>query len=183
MCDPFTIAIGTAIAGTVMTTYGSYTQSQAAKSQSEYQAAVAENNRTIAEWQADDALERGNIAARQAALKRGRAEADVLLAQVGQGFDPSVGSNLGLMDDVTTAGKLDELNITRNAELQAHDARVRAMGFDASAGLYQSRADAQNPLLEGATAFAEGASNVAGMWYKHDQGLKKKGQGLKKKDE
>ena len=52
-------SIAASVAGTGMTMMGQQQQARAQAASAQYQAAVARNNQQVAEWQAQDALERG----------------------------------------------------------------------------------------------------------------------------
>lgn len=129
-----------------------YQQSQTAKNQGEYQAKVARNNEKVAELQAADAKERGDVAA--AAVRRkyaalGGTQAASLAAR---GLDISEGSANAILTDTDFFGDFDQRTTRANAAREAWGYKVRAGNFAGDAAAYQAGADAQNPYMAGALA-------------------------------
>lgn len=161
-----TIGTIASLAGTGLSAYGMYTQSQAAKDQANYQAAVQRNNQLIANRQAEDILKRGTLEERQYRSKVAQIKADQIVGLASQGVDITDGTSVDLLADTAALGELDAQTIRSNAERAAYDARVQASNFGASAQLSSLSAKAQNPLVAGGGTLLSGLGQVASKWYK-----------------
>lgn len=148
--------------------YGSYQQGKAQQAQYDYQAQVNENNRKIAEWQAQDAIKRGDIEEKRHRLKveqlKGRQRSVLAASNV----EIDSGSALDTLGDTAELGELDALTIRSNAEREAYDYRVSAMNQGAEAGA--NRLAGRNARTAGnygaMTSLLTGANSMADKWYK-----------------
>lgn len=129
-----------------------YQQSQAAKSQGEYQAKVARNNERVAEMQAADAKERGDVAAAAVRRKYAALEGTQAASLAARGLDISEGSANSILTDTNFFGDFDQRTTRSNAAREAWGYKVRAGNFSGDAAAYQAGADAQNPYLSGVLA-------------------------------
>lgn len=179
MCEPTTlVALGVgaktaAIAATAaqvaslgMGAYGMYAQGQARQEQYEYQAAVDRNNQTAAQYQAQDALDRGRVAEsaqrRKTAQIMGQQEAGL----ASRGMDIGYGSALSLLNETATFGELDALTVRSNAEREAYGYTQQAQNFGMSAS--GAKRAGQNAATSGmfgaASSILAGAGKVAETW-------------------
>jgi hypothetical protein len=153
------------IAGTVAQAYGARQAAKAQKNAANYQAAVARNNAKVAEWQAEDALRRGEMAKQQTQLNtaalKGRQRA--MLAE--RGIDLGEGSALNLLTDTDQFGAIDANTVIDNANREAYGFRVGAQNNNANADLLQYKADTTNPDAAAAGTLLTGAGQVASSWY------------------
>jgi len=168
MCDASTIGmvgIGAQTAGAVGATYSAYRKSEGEKLGYEYQSQVARNNAQLAEWQAQDALERGAQTKQGIQLKkvqiRGRQEA--VMASRNVALDE--GSALNILTDTDLMGARDEAMAIDNANKEAWALRNQAAGYRSSAGFLQSRADSQSPGLDALGTALTATGRVASSWY------------------
>lgn len=145
--------------------YSAYQQSKSQKAQAKYQAQVARNNAEVAEWKAEDALDRGRREEARYRLKisnfMGRQRS--LLAT--SGFDANEDDAIDILADTAELGELDALTIRSNAEREAYTQRVNAQNATNQSILYDASAAGQSPLLAGATNVFGGAADVASKWY------------------
>ncbi len=168
MCTGVEIAlIGASMAGTAVSAYGAVQQSAATKNAYNYQAQVSANNAKIAEWQAQDALRRGEQAEIDQRRKTAALKGNQRATLAARGLDISEGSALNILSDTDYLGELDALTIRDNAAKQAWGARVQGNNDMANAQLLTMRADAENPLMAGAGTLLSGAGGVAERWYKY----------------
>lgn len=128
-----------------------YTQSQAAKTQGEFQKQQAEQNARLAEMQAKETEAAGE---KQAAQHRAKVKALVgsqKAALAAQGIDIGAGTALDLIGQTTEAGEDDAATIRMNAYKQAFGIRQEAqMGVNQGQFDYLSgRNEARNTLLTG----------------------------------
>ena len=164
------ISIASMIASTAVSAYGAYKQSQAAKAQANYQAAVARNNSIIAERNAKAIQEAGQTQADAQRRKIASVKGSARVAMGAAGVALDEGSPSDILVDIESLGELDVQTIKSNAEREAYNARVQGMNYQAQAGLYSAQASAQSPLLAGGSALLSGASSVAGKWYTFSKG-------------
>lgn len=122
--------------------------------------AVAQNNATLADWQAKAAIERGGSQElqlrRQAAKVAGRQQA----ALAAGGVDTSTGSALDILDETARSTEADAAVIRGNAAREAAARRIEASG-------YRARAAGYDQTLAGATSLITGAGRVADRWYQY----------------
>lgn len=149
--------------GTVSAVQGA----QAQNNMSQYQAALARNNAVIADQAAKDALERGKVAA-QAQQEATRQRIGAARARAaGRGVLVDSGSAFDLTQNIAAFGKLDELQLTANAQREAAGFRQQGTNFLSESAL--QRTAGKNAITAGAFNAAGsllgGASSVAEKWY------------------
>jgi hypothetical protein len=159
-----TVATVTQVAGLAMSVYGAYNQSRAQQDDAEYQAAVSRNNKIISDRNAKEIEDQGRLEANRYRARVRQLEADQVVGLAGQGVDVTEGTSIDLLADTGELGELDAQIIESNAGREAYNARVQGMNYEAQAGLYQSRADAQSPLFSAGTTLLSGAGQVADRW-------------------
>lgn len=159
MCEPTTILL---VASAAAGAYGAYSSSQAAKAQAEYQSDVAQANATMAGYQREDALRRGEedaqLAARQAERMRGTQVARL----ASNGLDITSGSSLSILEDTAFFGAQDVQTIRNNAAREAWGYSVQADNEMASSQMYTSAAKAQNPGRATGLSLLSSAGQFAG---------------------
>ena len=160
------ISMGLNIASVLMQTGAAVGQSRAAKAAYDYQAQVAENNRRLAEMQAEDALERGRIKEQEHRRKVLRFKGRQIASLAARGVDLRSGSPLDILAGTDVMGEYDAQMILANAEREAWARRIEANNYAANAGLLRARASAERPLLRGASTLLTGAGVVADRWYR-----------------
>ena len=143
--------------------------------QARYQAQVARNAKVTADWQAADALKRGEAEEEKARIKGSLIEGQQIAAFAGQGTELS-GSPADLLGDTAASTELDALTIRGNAEREAYTAKLKGAGYagdatllDAKGANYDAAGDnirSSIPLAV-ATTLVGTAGNVAGKWYQY----------------
>lgn len=159
MCEPITIM---AAVGAAASAYGAYSSSQAAAAQAEYQADVAQANATMAGYQREDALRRGEEDAQQAARQAERMRGTQVARLASNGLDISSGSALSILEDTTFFGAQDVQTIRNNAAREAWGHSVQADNEIASSQMYTSAARAQNPGRAAGLSLLSSAGQFAG---------------------
>jgi len=155
MClDPVTAAY---IAATLAAT-SAYQQSEARKEQGEYNAVIARNNAKMAEYQAEDAVQRGEVDAINARRKAAAIKSDQRATMAARGLDLGEGTALSLLDQTDYFSKVDQGTIRGNAGKEAYAKKAQAANFLTESTMYQNAADSESPLLSAAAA---GASTYA----------------------
>lgn len=161
------VSMGLAGAGMVTSAYGAYNQSKANKAAYEYQAGVNANNAKIAEWQAQDALQRGARAEQQQRLKTAQLKGSQRASLAARGIALDEGSALNILDDTDYMGEVDALTIRDNTAKEAWANRNQAAGYASDASMLQSRADAESPGYAAFISLLGGAGSVASNWYRY----------------
>jgi hypothetical protein len=148
------MALTAAAAG--MQAVGQYQQGQVAKQ-------VGRNNQIMAEYAAQDALQRGDQEA-NAALRRARQTAGTQRATMAaRGLDLTEGSPADLLDQTSFFGEQDAATARLNARREAWSARVQG----ANAAREGSLA-ARNANLSAFGTVLTGSTRVADTWYRHN---------------
>ena len=125
------------------------------------QAKMAKNNAKVAEWEGERAQEVAQEKAkehrRQVAQMIGKQRA----AMGASGIVADEGTFADLVGDTAYQGKLDELAILHEGDMEAWRAKVSAGNYKAQAGIYKG--SKQNPYLN--TGLAVMGSGMQGMNY------------------
>lgn len=163
------LSTGMQVAGVVTGAFGAYNTSKATKTAYETQAAVARNNAQYAEWQARDAIRRGQEAEGAHRLKVAQLKGSQRARLAANGVVLDEGSALNILADTDFMGENDALTIRDNASREAWALRRQAAGFEADAGLLSTRAKDESPLFAAGSTLLTGAGQVAASWYKRKQ--------------
>lgn len=165
MCTGLEFGPMLAGAGMGMQAVGAYNSSKANKAALNAQAQIDANNAQIAEWQAQDALQRGQVAAsnvrRQANQVKGRQRAGL----AANGVDLGEGSALQILSDTDMFKELDANTALDNSAKEAWALYNQAAGLTADAALKRARAASESPTMAAATSLLTSAGKVAGSWY------------------
>jgi len=162
-----TVLGGVAAAGLGMQIVGSFQQSKATKAATAYQAGVSANNAQLAEWQAQDALQRGQTAEQQSRMRTAQLKGSQRARLAASGVALTEGSALNILDDTDYMGEQDALTVRNNAAKEAWAYRNQAAGLSTDALMLQSRADAESPGASAFGSFLTGAGQVASSWYQY----------------
>jgi hypothetical protein len=164
------ISLAATAASTVVGFMGSMQQGRAAQAQANYQAAVSRNNAQIAEWQAQDAIKRGQEEEDQHRRKVSQVIGAQRAGFGASGFDLGDATTIDILGDTAAMGEYDALTIRSNAAREAWGYRVQGSNYMAEAGLQTARgASARSAaawqgvgdLLGGATKFGSQYSTAA----------------------
>lgn len=165
MGDPITIGIASlalAGVGTGASVLGQINQQAAMGAQQSYMAQLSRQRQALADQQAQDAIQRGQVAEqKQRDLTKQRIGTQQA-ALAAQGTDLS-GSPTDILGDTARAGEMDALTIRNNAAREAYGYKVQGAGFGADASLR----DSFTPSYLGAgTSLLMGSSSIADKWSK-----------------
>jgi hypothetical protein len=155
MCTPGA-AIFTTILSTGVAVYS-------ANEQARYNKEVAANNAVTAEYQAVDAIERGELAEKQSRLATQKLIGQQKAAIAGSGFTLDADSSAGdVIADTAALGEEDVYAIRSNAAREAWSFRVQGTNALAQGQLAvaEGRSKAAGSLLEG-------SSSVAAKWSRY----------------
>jgi len=163
MSSATTIAAIAGVASAGIGAAGAYQQSQAAKSQANYQSQVASTNATIAQQNAARLQQYGIISdgEQRKRIADTKAAARARLAANGLLVDDTVGTTAtGLQVDLAEAGALDILKLQANYREQIQAAQVQGVNYQAEAGLASLKASQQNPGFALAGSLLSSAGSV-----------------------
>lgn len=159
------LAVAAQVAGAVLGASSAFSSAQASKNAAEYQAQIQRNNATIAEWQAEDAIRRGQDASQKAQLNTASLKGRQRAAMAERGIDLGEGSALNLLTDTDMFGKIDSNTAIDNSKREAWAYREQGKGSLSNAALLQYKADSTNPYMSSAGSLLTGAGQVASSWY------------------
>lgn len=155
--------------GTVISTVGAVGSMRGQSAAAGYDAQQSENNRIIAEQNAQDAINRGRVEQeakdRETRLRIGAITANAGSANVLIDEGSSVS---GLLEDTASFGRLDSLTIAANADREARGYRIAANNAAAArdiASMRQDNIESSAPWTIGGNLLA-GAASVAEMNYR-----------------
>jgi hypothetical protein len=174
MAAATTIAAAAAVASAAAGTAGAYQQSQAAKSQANYQSQVASNNAIIAMQNAERVQQYGDIALdeQRVRLAQTQAAARARLAANGLLVDDTIDATGSLLQaDLAAEGEYDILKLKDRYAQQVQAAQVQGANFQAEAGLASLKASQQSPGIAAAGSLLGSAGKVYGAgreadWWK-----------------
>lgn len=167
MCEPMTIMVALTAAAAATSGVSAYQTSQTNKDMAEYQAGVERNNRTMAHWAAEDALDRGardEVAARRQVRALKGEQVNRLAAN---GLSLDAGAPLAILQDTDYFGEQETLNVRNKARRESWGYRMQGQNAGASAAMYQARADAEDPLMAAGLSLLGSAGSVASSWYRY----------------
>ena len=148
---------------------GAYSKARAQKAALGYEAAVADNNAQIAEWQAQAAIENGQAAEQASRLKTAAMFGDQRAAMAANGVDLGTGSATEVLATTKFMGERDALTIRDNSARQAWALRNQAQGYASEAEFTRSTAAGIKPLMSAATSLMGSGAQVAPSWYKYNK--------------
>lgn len=128
-------------AGAGLSAYSAIQGGEARSGQLNYQAAVAENNKIVANQNAESAIEAGGAKAATTSMKGAAVGGSIKARQAASGVDVNTGSNVDVQEGQREAALLDTETVLHNADLQAYGYRSQAKNFEAEAQLDRSGAD------------------------------------------
>lgn len=159
------------IAGLGLQAFSSYQSSQATKQSYDYQSAVARNNAITAEYQAEDAIKRGQLSEEQQRRKTMMLKGTQTARLAANGIDISEGSPLQILSDTDWMGEQDALTIRDNANREAWGYRVQGQNSTSNSTMLKARSEAENPLLAAGTTLLNGSGTVADSIMTKPDGL------------
>jgi len=160
------LSSGLQVAGVLSGARGAASSAAASQQAYEYQAAVNRNNAQVAQWQAQDAIQRGAQAEQQQRLKVAQLKGTQRASLAARGVSLAEGSALNILQDTDYMNELDSLTIRDNAAREAWGHRVQASNYSNDAALLSNRAaSSQSASSAGLSSLLAGAGQVASSWY------------------
>ena len=131
MCNPAIALVAVTVASTAASMYS---QSKQAK----YQSAIADRNAEIAEAQAQDSINRGNIEADQRRREMRQRSGTAAATMGATGAELSSGTALDVFADNAQFGTLDALTTVNNAQREVQGMNAQAQGAAAQSAAKSS---------------------------------------------
>lgn len=151
---------------------GAYSQAQGQKAALRAEAQIQSNNATLAEWQAEDAIARGETAAvqvqQQGAQLKGRQRAGM----AANGVDLSYGSAMQVINDTDYLAAVDASQTTANAAREAWGYRMEARQLTDRSKAASAGASQVSPWLSAGTSLLGSATQAADRWYARESRTK-----------
>lgn len=170
--DTSTFGFGGLGAGGVLSAFGGGMAATAAYSAAKNQQAalnaqaqVEANNAQLAEWQADDAIARGDTAVNVEQLKGAQTHSTQRNALAANGVDLAGGSAQNVINSADYVNSVDEATIRTNAARTAWGYSVQATNALNKAAADKSAASSISPWMAAGTSLLSSATSVASRWY------------------
>ena len=151
--------------GLGLSAYGSYQQSKATKDAYAQQADVERQNKVLAEYQAKDALVRGELAIQSHRRQVKQLKGSQIASMAARGLDLGGGTAADVLASTDIMAEFDEDTIQTNAEKEAEGFRMMGKNYAGNAALLAGRSGRENPLLSGVSSLLTNADKVAEYWY------------------
>ena len=159
-----TIAVVASIGSALVGAVGAYQQSQAAKSQANYQRQVANNNATIAQQNAKRIRQQAEVAEEEQRerIEATKGAARTRLAANGLLVDDPGDTTASLfLQDIAEIGEYYILKMRDNYDQEARVAEIQGVNYQAQAGLFGLQASAQNPGFAAVGSLLSSAGKVS----------------------
>lgn len=155
-----------AVAATGLSAVGAVEGGIASKNAADYQAQVSANNATIANQNADYAIESGQAQAANQSRKGAANVGQIKVKQAASGVDVNSGSAADVRVGQRETNQLDTETVLNNSELQAYGYRSQSTNFEAQSQLdtMQGEQAEEAGYLKAGGDILSGASGVGGKW-------------------
>lgn len=130
---------------------GAVSQSSALRTQGKYESSQAATNATMAEMQAEDARNRGEVAAQDKAKQAGQLLGSQRAGLAAQGVALDSGSAANIQKDTEAMSELDQLTIRNNAAREAFGFKIQSSNYATQGKMTEiaSKNAANNTILTG----------------------------------
>lgn len=156
-----TAGLGMQAYGAGMSAVASYNQAKTQKSTLQYEAAVASNNATMANYQAGQAQVIGAQLEQSQRLKTSQTIGSERAQMAANGIDLGMGSASDILTSTTMMGERDVLTVRDNANRQSWAYKVQAQNYTSEANMDTSMSNSIDPTMAGLSSLIGGATGVA----------------------
>lgn len=170
MCDPTLIMAGQG-AGAGMSAVGAYGQAASQKSNLGYEARMADFNATLAERQAQVAMEKGQFTVNQLRRDTAGLKGTQRATMAARGLDLTSGTPADILTGTDYMGEVDAQQAEINAVREAWGYRTQATNLQNEARSKRANAKAISPGMAAATSLLGSATSMGQSYY----GFKKAG--------
>ncbi len=160
------VLAGLGIAGAGISAIGTISGGIANRNAASYQAAIANNNKIIAEQNAVRAEQAGNVQAEATSRKGAAQVAGIKVGQAASGLNVNKGTPVEVQAGQRETNQLDTETVLNNAQLHAYGYRTQATNFEAESKLDKAKADAAVPasVLSAGGGLLSSASSIGMKW-------------------
>jgi hypothetical protein len=170
MCNPALIVAGQGV-GAGMSAIGAYGQASSQKSNLGYEARVADFNATLAERQAQIAMEKGQFTVNQLRRDTAGLKGTQRATMAARGLDLTSGTPAEVLAGTDFMGEVDANQAEINAVREAFGYRTQKTNLENEARAKRANASAIRPGMAAATSLLGSATSMASSYY----GFKKAG--------
>lgn len=160
---------GMSAAGAGYAAVSAYNKSKADKRAFEYQSQVAKNNAQLAEWEAQDAIMRGQVAEGNVRLKYAHIKSSQRASMAARGLALDEGSPLDILTTTDFVGERDALTTRDNAAKEAWALREKGKGYLNDADVLKARADSERPGYAAIGSLLGSGGQVSSSWYQYSK--------------
>lgn len=160
------VAATASFVSTAFSVYSAVSGAKGDQGQAKYNAAVARNNALSAEYQAQDAISRGNKAAEEHSRKVAALSGTQRASMAARGLDLSEGTPVDILTDTELLGAYDINTIKSNAAREAWGHRAQASNANAQGDMYRAQAENTSPLMAASGSLMSGAASIADKWFR-----------------
>lgn len=151
--------------GAGMQAVGAYNQAKGEQTALRAEAQVQANNAQLATWQAEDSIERGDMAATEAMRRGAQTKGKQRAAMAANGVDLGVGSAAQVINDTDYLTAVDAAQLQQNAAREAWGYRMQARQFVDRSTAATRGADQVRPWLSAGTSLLTSATQASRTWY------------------
>jgi len=162
------------VAGLAFSAFSSFQQAQGQKEAANYQAAVARNNAQVSQWQAQDAIRRGEEEESRQRLRTAQLKGTQRVGLAASGVDISEGSAANIQADTDWMGEQDALTIRDNANRESWGYSNQGRQLESDSQAYKAKAKSINPaaaafgtLAAGSGTLINAGQMVADKWFSY----------------
>ena len=162
------VAMGMQAAGMGMSAMGAYNQAKTQQATLGYEAAVADNNARIADYQAQTEQQIGAQQEQAQRMKTASLFGAQLAGMAANGIDLGQGSAADVLASTQYMGERDALTIRDNAARRAWAYNMNAQNLRSESANDRAMGGAINPRMAAFTSLLTGASGLATNWPQAD---------------
>ena len=170
MCDPKTMAMGSAIGstfGAINQAVGAYSEARSQRNAMTYAANAADVNAKISELTAQSALKTGERQFQRFRLQTANLKGNQRASMAANGIDLGEGSAARILTDTDVLGEIDANTIEADAIRSAWGYRTQGTNYQNEALFKRVTANSIDPGMRATTSLLGNAGSVAEKWYKY----------------
>lgn len=164
MCNPALLMVGQGVGG-AMSAIGAYGQASSQKSSLRYEAQMSDFNATLAERQAQVAMEKGRFEVDQLRRSTAGLKGSQRATMAARGLDLTSGSPAEILAGTELMGEIDVQQAQVNAVREAWGYRTQKTNLENEARTKRANASAIKPGMAAATSLLGSATSMASSYY------------------
>ena len=144
---------------------GAYDQSRATKDAFSQQSDIARQNKVLADYQAEDALQRGELEVQSHRRRVEQLRGQQIVDMAGRGLDLGEGTAADVLASTDIMAGSDEDTIRTNAINESEGFRMMGENYAGNAALLTGRSSRENPYFSGVSSLLTNSGKVSEYWY------------------